>query len=711
MIRLVLFSFLFVLNVACYAQNFADQEYYLIDSLDLTTVTKNDSLVIEKALKNYHKAIDDTSRIQALEFLVEECLNNDVWPHYNWLVYRKVTIFLKTKQSEKERKALNVSLGSALNNIGFHAEAIGEIPKALEYYHKALKVQEECSDKKGLATSFNNLGYVYNYLGDRDRAIKYYKLALKLRREIGDQKRIANSLNNIGYFYKSSKDYDNALLYYNKALAIRELIEDEFGIANSLNNIGVIYFTLEKNDFARKYYIRSLEIRDSIGHKSGIAESLNNLGALEFKEGNLLKAEIYSLRSLKIARNVGSPAAIKYAADLLRSISEKRNKPKRALEMYKLYIEMRDSLNNKANLVASAQQQAKYEYEKQKELDDAENSKLIALKEKEKETQFLYTSFFLIALIIVGVLLIVIVKKLKVAKERKLVIEKQKIEVEEQKEVIEYTYRELASSINYAKRLQYAILPSMEEIKTFLPASFVFFQPRNVVSGDFYWFEKRADITFIAVADCTGHGVPGALVSVVCSNALNRSVKEFNITEPAKILDKTREMVIETFAKSGGHMKDGMDIVFCAFKDNKVIFSGANNPLWIVRKTSTLSTEIKENKDTILRADYSLIEYKGNKQPIGFHERMEAFTQEEIELYEGDILYLFTDGYADQFGGRNGKKFKYRPFKNFLIDISQNETEIQRTALFKQFDEWKGIYDQVDDVCVLGIKIDNQIIW
>jgi serine phosphatase RsbU (regulator of sigma subunit) len=269
---------------------------------------------------------------------------------------------------------------------------------------------------------------------------------------------------------------------------------------------------------------------------------------------------------------------------------------------------------------------------------------------------------------------------------------------------LEDTHKNISDSINYAKRLQDAIIPSLSEVNKYIPNNFIFYKPKNVVSGDFYWIEQIDGCSYFAAADCTGHGVPGAMVSVVCSNALNRSVKEFGITEPSKILDKTRELVIETFNKNGEDVKDGMDIALCAFKGNKVIYAGANNPLWIVRKTELLTNEQKENSSTLEQNEFSLIEHKANKQPVGVHLNMKDFTQEEILLHPSDSVYLFTDGYPDQFGGEKGKKFKYKPFKSMLIDLQTTPIKEQGQLVANHFDKWKGDLEQVDDVCVIGLQ-------
>ncbi|MBS1651332.1 MAG: SpoIIE family protein phosphatase [Bacteroidetes bacterium] len=251
---------------------------------------------------------------------------------------------------------------------------------------------------------------------------------------------------------------------------------------------------------------------------------------------------------------------------------------------------------------------------------------------------------------------------------------------------VEEKQKEITDSITYAKRIQEAILPSLNFINTHLPNSFIYYQPKDIVAGDFYWAEKTNNGFLIAAADCTGHGVPGALVSVVCCNALNRSVKEFKLSDPGKILDKTRELVLESFSKNGGDIKDGMDISLVSINANKISWAGANNPLWY----------FKNNK---------LEEITANKQAIGMTDNPTPFTTHVIELSEGDSLYLFTDGFADQFGGPKGKKFKYKQLEELIISNKHLSSTEQHQALESTLNKWKANLEQVDDICVIGIKI------
>ena len=304
----------------------------------------------------------------------------------------------------------------------------------------------------------------------------------------------------------------------------------------------------------------------------------------------------------------------------------------------------------------------------------------------------------------------------------------EKNNVEEQKRIIEEKQKEILDSIHYAKRLQEAILPPLKFIDEYVPNNFVLYQPKDVVAGDFYWAETKDNKFFIAAADCTGHGVPGAMVSVVCSNALNRTVNEFGITDTGKILDKTRELVLETFAKGNAEVKDGMDIsLLCIDKQiNKAFWSGANNPLWYVQSSVT-SSEVEKSIDAGLevpvktvtssevekstssgldsaRPDIQLIEIKADKQPIGKTDHAKPFTTHEIALQEGMLFYLFTDGFADQFGGPKGKKFKYKQLEELLLANANKSMNEQHETLSQQFALWKGDLEQVDDVCVIGVK-------
>jgi serine phosphatase RsbU (regulator of sigma subunit) len=260
-------------------------------------------------------------------------------------------------------------------------------------------------------------------------------------------------------------------------------------------------------------------------------------------------------------------------------------------------------------------------------------------------------------------------------------------EVERQKEALEEKNKEILDSITYAKRIQHAILPSRKLFHEHFPGSFILYKPKDIVAGDFYFLEPAGGCVIFAVADCTGHGVPGALVSVVCSNALNRAVKEFGLAEPGQVLGIVRQLVTETFDKSESDVKDGMDISIFTFypEQMELKWAGANNPLWLIQNNAL--KEISPTKQSIGRTD--------DPQPFSTH---------TIPIQKGDMIYLFTDGYADQFGGPRGKKFRYKQFQELVLSIHHLPADEQEHRLDQAFREWKSNLEQVDDVCVAGIR-------
>lgn len=272
-----------------------------------------------------------------------------------------------------------------------------------------------------------------------------------------------------------------------------------------------------------------------------------------------------------------------------------------------------------------------------------------------------------------------------ILKERQEIVNQNK-KIERQVEIIEDAHKEITDSINYSKRIQSAILPSNERLKQLLPNSFVLYKPKDIVAGDFYWVEKNNDFTYFAVGDCTGHGVPGAMMSVICTNALNRALNEFNAVYPNEILDKTRELVIKSLKTNHDSVKDGMDIALCAIINNTLFYAGANIKLYIVKGDK-------------------LLEYNPDKQPIGIYiNQHQPFTLNKIDISINDQIYLVTDGYVDQFGGDRKKKFKTVQLKKLILTASKSTLNQQKEHFNSVFENWKGTLEQIDDICILGIK-------
>lgn len=312
---------------------------------------------------------------------------------------------------------------------------------------------------------------------------------------------------------------------------------------------------------------------------------------------------------------------------------------------------------------------------------------------------FWKTWWFYVLVAIVSITLIFSFIKIR---ERNLIIEKKILEEkvkERTAEVVEKNIeldeknKDITASIRYAKRIQDAILPPDEFVRKFLPKTFVLFKPKDIVSGDFYWLADKKDMVLFAAVDCTGHGVPGAFMSIVGHNLLDQIVGEHGITEPAKILNELNKSVSDTLRQSyteDNSVKDGMDISLCCFnrKTNVMEYAGAYNPLWLIRNGE-------------------LTEIKADKFPIGNLKAGEnkKFTNHSIPLEKGDTLYIFSDGYADQFGGPQGKKFKYSAFKQLLLDNQNLSMEEQGELLEKEMAKWQGSIEQVDDILVIGTRL------
>lgn len=364
-----------------------------------------------------------------------------------------------------------------------------------------------------------------------------------------------------------------------------------------------------------------------------------------------------------------------------------------------LFVEMNSSINQSFASQLS-EVTMKYEIAKSdKVIAELEKTKLlndikIQTKNAEISSREQTITYFILALIAFVILTVFIIRSNVLRKEANLllsekneIISLQKKEVENQKHLVEEKQKEILESITYAKRLQEAILPPADYFSDVTANYFILYKPKDIVAGDFYWAEKVGDLFYVAAADSTGHGVPGAMVSVVCSTALSRAVKEFGMKRTGDILDKTRELVIETFEKSKSEVKDGMDISLLCFDRQKqqITWSGANNPLWYVNNGE-------------------LLEIKADKQPIGKTEYPKPFNTHTIANGAGLVFYLFTDGLPDQFGGPNGKKYKYKQFSDLLIQNKNLNFAQQQSEIENSFTNWKGELEQVDDVCVIGIS-------
>ncbi len=682
---------------------------------------------IDRLLKLSHILKEDT--IKALNFeAIGDRYNIKNEPD-SAIVYFEKSLALSEKLFFKKGMGnSSFSLGNIYNNLSKNE-------KALFYYSIALKARQEINDKHGISDCYKNIGIVYQNQSNYPKAFDYYFQSLRINTQLNNTKGISDDYFNIASIYDEQKEYTNSLEYYFKSLTIYKSKNDSSDLSSCYLNIGLVY--LRQTNFLKavEYYFKSLEISEAMHDKPMMSMCYFNIGSLYDDLGQYEKSlDSYSkslaidealnddigktkcfinigavyenLKNYKTAKSYYEKAKrlaiktdnIRDLMEVYEGLAEAENFLGNYKDAYNYHVKFKDLTDSIFNLENSKQlsdarttfEVEKKEVELKAKQDQQEkiyNTEQVK-KELEIKNQKLARNGFIIGTVLSLLLAFFAYRNLNQSRKANKVIALQKEQAEDQKKLIEIKQKEIIESITYAKNLQTAILPSNEFLSRHIHENFIFYRPKDIVAGDFYWAEKIGDLFFVAAADSTGHGVPGAMVSVVCSNALNRSVKEFNLTDTGKILDKTRELVLETFEKSSGEVNDGMDIsLLCIdIKKNVILWSGANNPLWYIQ-------------NDILK------EIKANKQPIGKTDHPKTFTTHLIEYNPGTLFYLFTDGYADQFGGPKGKKFKYKQLSQLLVNNRHLPLKEQLQRIAHTFDSWKGGLEQVDDVCVMGIKL------
>ncbi len=554
-------------------------------------------------------------------------------------------------QSIKANEKLNNQIGIAgcMNNIASVYVVQGNYDKALEYNFSALKIREDNlasgkSTKDQVAMSLGNIGRSYYYKGDLIKAMDYYKQSLKISEESGNKNRIALMYNNIGSVYAEQKDYDKALDYFNKTYSIQYELGDKQMQALALNNIGEVYQYKKEYNYAITFYNKGLVIAKELGAKDYIKTSCDGLHYCYYEMKDFENAHHYLL----------------------------------------LYDEIKDSIFNEENSAQMNEMLTQFESDKKQ--------KEIELLQKDNEVHEIMTTSLVVGCILILLVAILLFNRIRLKQKVNCELELKNDEIEFANAELSLKNKEITDSIKYAKRLQEAILPPDTQVKKMLPNSFVLYRPKDIVSGDFYWVEEWGNTILVAAADCTGHGVPGAFMSIVGNNLLREAVNVYGLTKPFLILNSLNKNISKILHQTEelSTLKDGMDIALLSIdkSSNKIEFAGAYNSLWIIRENT-------------------LIEIQGDKHPVGAFvgEELKQFTPKEFTTQFGDILYLFTDGYADQFGGSKGKKFKYKQLQQLLLENAHKSMQEQRELLNSTIEEWKGNLEQVDDILILGIKI------
>ena len=604
-------------------------------------------------------------------------------------------------------------------NIGLIYMNKGNYVEALKLFIESAKIKEELGDKRGIIYQFNNIARIYYYMNNKNQSIEYLLKALKIAKEIGDKEMEANYLHNIGIFYYSENQPDTAIYYFNLTLKIQKQLENKRGISEVLSGLGTIYIDTKKFPQALSYLQQSLEICKELNDKTGIIFTLINIGQIYFQQTDYSLSIEYYLQSLSIAKEIGSIDSEQSTCLLLAEVYSKINDYKNAFLYQQLYAQLKDTLFNNESQKALAEMGTKYETEKKEKQIEIQDLKITQqVMELNKKQIVIYA--VLGGLILVLSLVVVIFRSYRLKKKAHEVItikneelgqaneeiSAQRDEIEAQRDILSEKNtllfeqkKGITDSINYAKRIQQAVLPSGNYANNILGDHFILFKPKDIVSGDFYWGTRVNEWLIVTVADCTGHGVPGAFMSMLGVSFLNEIIRKKEITKASEILDNLRESLIEALQQKGqtGEQKDGMDIVLCAINitSNELQFSGANNPLYIIRNSNLKPLDKKNILEEILP----------DKQPVGIYQNMKPFTNHVVPLNKGDCIYFCSDGYKDQFGGTKNKKFMAKQLKQLLTDNCLLTMKEQKEVLDTTFENWKGKHEQIDDVTILGLKI------
>ncbi|OFX32749.1 MAG: hypothetical protein A2X08_06800 [Bacteroidetes bacterium GWA2_32_17] len=734
-------------KIDCY--NLIAKEYITNSAFDSINFYAKKALDLSKQI-NYDKGIGTSySNIAAIEY---DKGNNDKALELYSIGLR----YFRKANFDIGIARIYTSLGNIYINSGNYS-------KALNTYINSQKIIDKLLDKDSSsinlnqtkANNLNNLGNVYFYLNNYDEVLIYYFEAFTLYKKINDKADMANALNNIGLIYRVKGETEKSIDFRMKALEIFKELNNIEGLAYCNMGLGNLYYESNQHDKSINFFNQALKYFRQMDSKKGIIMIYVNFSEIFAQQKLFSKSIAYLDTSLKLSFEIGSNDLRKDIYKTYSEIYKNKMNYKLSLEYQTLYINLKDSILNNDNQKIIADIQTKYDTEKkEKQILLFKQEKIIReadLLKKSKEVQkqkfIIYTFIFgFIIIIIFSTLLYKQFHEKKKAytqleiknseilqKNEEISTQRDEIEAQRdeittqrdlvtiQKEHIEEIHKEVTDSINYAKRIQEAVLPVSDSSRSILGEHFILFKPKDIVSGDFYWATQittmghaplttrgHAHLLIVAVADCTGHGVPGAFMSMLGISFLNEIVLKEEVRKANQILNHLRKEIINALQQKGisGEQKDGMDISLLVVntETKECQWAGANNPLYIVSSMqSAFGNEMHELPTAT--ASCQLYELKGDKMPIAIYERMDDFTNHEFTLQKGDCVYLFSDGYADQFGGPKSKKFMYKQLKELLLINCQRPMQEQKETLDVAIGKWKGEKEQIDDITVLGIKI------
>lgn len=688
--------------------------------------TKGD---IDVAIQNYSLALEIQEKLQSGHGLAMMYNNLGVL-HRQQAKYSQAMIFHEKALSVFEQNNDSMNIAAVKVNIAVTAREMGVYDLSLHNYMQALQIFRLFKNDSYLASTYTNIGEIYSSTSSWEKAIEHFRLASILYKKLNDSKGIASCAYQIGVCYRKQGLADSTLHYLNAAKLKFEKIGDKIGISSVLQQFGEHYFDKKNYPTALSYFIRSESISSSIGLNQSVAQSKHSIAQTYLHQGDLVQALAYAQSALKLSDEFRLIEIKKDVHKTLSQIYEDNKQYSPALYHFKNFFMLYDSISSVRSSQKFSDIETLYQLE-QKQRTIAQLEKDRAIKEIELgkaktkiSWQRLHSMLNLVVLALLTIVLISLYRQyILKRKSNKLLrlqyseihqkseeilaqkeeIESQRNELEQQKEILKEKSDQLerfnwliTDSIDYASSIQSALMPSAGVFEQFFPDHFIMFFPKDVVSGDFYWAYPHQDTIIVVLSDCTGHGVPGGFMSMLGISALTELMVR-GFTNPAEILDNLRLLVIESFKQTGkiGEHQDGMDVSIISYTKGQdhLTFAGANHPLCIIRK----------NEST---GEYQLIEKKGDRMPVSYHFNMKPFTNHRIDIRPNDQIYLFTDGFRDQLGGKNFReKYGKENFISLLVKNSNLPMDEQKNILEDTFFRWVGGNDQLDDITIVGMKI------
>jgi serine phosphatase RsbU (regulator of sigma subunit)/tetratricopeptide (TPR) repeat protein len=647
---------------------------------------------------------DDTTKIQLLL---------DLGNQYNYLLPDSALYFFEAARGISENLDSLELLALSLRQIGMVKENQGFYDQALEQYFAALAAYEDAGNKQGIASCYNDIAIIHYFQESYDLCIEYLTKSLEIKQQLGDKAGMANCYNNIASVRSDQGFYQQAIDNIMKAIELFRETDDKNGIAIGYGNIGTINYNSGHYQAALENHLKSLEMHREDDNKDGIAHSLGNIASTYGTMADsvartdserihfLNEAVSYGNQAFQLAEELDALYLKNFLAENMLGIYRMLGDPEKALEYAEIFIATRDSLYNEEKARAIEEMDTKYETEKKQQQIELQQSQLIARDATIRQQRTLRNALFAILFAVVLVIIVVIYAYMQKRRDNRKISEQnaQILEANEElrvlNEAISVQNNEIVDSISYAQRIQSAMLPPESYLNELLDEVFILYKPRDIVSGDFYWARQVGHYIVIAAADCTGHGVPGAFMSMLGISYLNEIVQRREITQANQVLNELRSQIKHSLRQHGqpDESKDGIDMALCVInkKDRAMQFAGAFNPLYFIREE---------------QGEPELIEIKADRMPLGYyHGKDRPFTNHELKLEIGDTFYIFSDGYMDQKGGPDNKKFMSKHFKNLLMEIQERPLFEQKNILEKRLADWMGTQSQIDDILVMGVRV------